>query len=232
LYVVENHYTLTGAMADHRMRLPASQIPLITHAIAMKVATATKDAGLGSVLATLQVPPGAAQFDEHWVDEAVNDLVSKSGAGLVLAGSQQPVVVQLLVYAINSALKNVGRTVLLRELHRNQRDNSILQLAGDMVAGRIKQLFILGANPVFNAPRALAFDQTSKTWIDWPELQKKVPDVIRLGYYEDETSALSRWNLPASHFLESWSDSLSSDGHYIAVHAMSLPLLRRLSQRD
>src|SRR4029078_10301609 len=35
LYVVENRYTLTGAMADHRMRLPASQIPLIAHAIAM-----------------------------------------------------------------------------------------------------------------------------------------------------------------------------------------------------
>ncbi len=232
LYVVENRYTLTGAMADHRMRLPASQIPLIAHAIAMKVATATKDAGLGSVLATLQVPAGAAPFDEHWVDEAVNDLVSKSGAGLVLAGSQQPVVVQLLVYAINSALKNVGRTVLLRELHRNQRDNSILQLAGDMVAGRIKQLFILGANPVFNAPRALAFDQTSKTWIDWPELQKKVPDVIRLGYYEDETSALSRWNLPASHFLESWSDALSSEGHYLAIQPMILPLFGGFSEID
>jgi len=47
----------------------------------------------------------------------------------------------------NSALKNVGSTVLLRERHRNQRDNSILQLAGDIVGGRIKQLFILGANP-------------------------------------------------------------------------------------
>jgi MoCo/4Fe-4S cofactor protein with predicted Tat translocation signal len=68
LYVVENRYTLTGAMADHRMRLPASQIPLITHAIATRVAAATKDAGLGSVLATLQVPGGAAQFDEQWLN--------------------------------------------------------------------------------------------------------------------------------------------------------------------
>ena len=158
LYVVENRYTLTGAMADHRLRLPASQIPLVAHAIATRVATATKDSGLGSILATLQVPAGAAQFDEQWLDEAANDLVSKSGAGLVLAGPQQPVVVQLLAYGINSALKNVGSTVLLRERHRNQRDNSILQLAGDIVAGRIKQLFILGANPVFNAPRSLAYD--------------------------------------------------------------------------
>jgi MoCo/4Fe-4S cofactor protein with predicted Tat translocation signal len=231
LYVVENRYTLTGAMADHRLRLPASQIPLITHAIATRVATATKDAGLGSVLATLQVPAGAAQFDEQWLNEAVNDLVSKSGASLVLAGPQQPVVVQLLAYGINSALKNVGQTVVLRELNRNQRDNSILQLAGDIAADRIKQLFILGPNPVFNAPRRVTYD-LAKGWLDWPELQKKVPDVVRLGYYEDETSALCRWNLPASHFLESWGDALSSEGHYLAIQPMILPLFGGLSELD
>src|SRR6184192_4100410 len=114
LYVVENRYTLTGAMADHRLRLPASQIPLIAHVIATRVATATKDAGLGSVLATLQVPAGAAQFDEQWLNEAVNDLVSKSGASLVLAGPQQPVVVQLLAYGINSVSEQMDDDRLLR----------------------------------------------------------------------------------------------------------------------
>ena len=39
LYVVENHYTLTGAMADHRTRLPASQIPLIAHERSAEVAS-------------------------------------------------------------------------------------------------------------------------------------------------------------------------------------------------
>src|SRR5439155_4354718 len=115
LYVVENLYTLTGAMADHRLRLPASQIPLIAYAIATRVATATKDAGLGSVLATLQVPAGAAQFDEQWLNEAVNDLVSKSGATLVLAGRHHPVVVHFLVYGIKSVFKHVGQTLVLRE---------------------------------------------------------------------------------------------------------------------
>src|SRR5437762_5050575 len=40
LYVVENHFTLTGAMADHRLRCPASQIAAFTHALAQKILAA------------------------------------------------------------------------------------------------------------------------------------------------------------------------------------------------
>jgi molybdopterin-containing oxidoreductase family iron-sulfur binding subunit len=187
---------------------------------------------LGSVLATLQMPPGTMQFDEQWLTEAANDLVSKSGASLVLAGPNQPVAVQLLAYGMNSALKNVGRTVLVREFQRNQRNNSILQLAGDIAAGRIKQLFILGGNPVFNAPRAITIDPKTKVPVDWTELHKRIPDVVRLGYYEDETSPLCRWNVPASHFLESWGDALTSEGHYLAIQPMILPLFGGLSELD
>ena len=62
LYVVENHFTLTGAMADHRLRYPASQIPAITHALATKIAVATKDPGLSSVLITLKAPTKTAEI--------------------------------------------------------------------------------------------------------------------------------------------------------------------------
>ncbi len=232
LYVVENRYTLTGAMADHRLRLPASQIALFAHALASKLGAATQDAGLGSVLATLQVPPGAAQFDEQWLNEAAADLASKAGASLVLAGPAQPVIVQLLAHAMNAALKNVGSTLLVREFSRNPRNNSILQLANDIAGGSVKQLFILGGNPVYNAPRALAIDPQTKQPVDWIELQKRVPDVVRLGYYEDETSQLSRWNIGASHFLESWGDALTNDGHYLAIQPMILPLFGGLSELD
>src|SRR5437763_9657283 len=65
LYVVENRFTLTGAMADHRMRCPASQIPAFAHALAGKIAAATKDAGLFSTIATLTAPKDAMAFDEQ-----------------------------------------------------------------------------------------------------------------------------------------------------------------------
>ncbi len=230
LYVVENRFTLTGAMADHRLRCPASQIPAFTRALAGKIAVATKDQGLASTIATLTEPANAMKFDEQWLTECANDLMAKPGASLVLAGSHQPVVVQLMAYAINAALKNVGATLIVREFTRAPRTNSILQLAGEMNAGRIKQLFIFGGDPVYNAPKGLTIDRESHAPVDWPELQKKVPDVVRLGYYEDATSELSRWHVPAAHYLETWGDALTADGAYLAVQPMILPLFGGMSE--
>ena len=232
LYVVENRFTLTGAMADHRLRYAASQIPAITHALASKIAVATKDPGLSSVLLTLKAPNNAEKYDERWLNEAAQDLLAKPGASLVVAGPHQPVVVQLMVYGMNAALKNIGTTLLLRELPPARRSNSILQLASEINSGRIQQLFIFGGDPVYNAPRSLAQDRTAKQPLDWADLQKKVPEVVRLGQYEDATSALSHWHVPAAHYLESWGDALTSGGSYVAIQPMILPLFGGMSELE
>src|SRR6266566_971924 len=230
LYVVENRFTLTGAMADHRLRYPASQIAVFAHALAGKILAATNDAGLSSLVAALKVPAGTATFDERWLSEAANDLVAKPGASLIVAGPNPPAVVQLLVYAINSALKNLGATLVVREFPRNPRASSILQLAADMNEGRIGQLFILGGDPVYNAHRGLVSDRSTKLPLDWADLQKKVPEIVRLGYYEDATSALSHWHIPAAHYLESWGDALAADSAYLSIQPMILPLFGGVSE--
>src|SRR2546421_3297033 len=229
-YAVENRFRLTGAMADHRMRCRASQIPAFTRALAGKIAVATKDQGLASTIATLTEPVNAMQFDDAWLTECANDLMAKPGASLVLAGPHQPVVVQLMVYAINSALKNIGATLIIREFIKTPKTNSILQLAGEINGGRIKQLFILGGDPVYNAPKGITIDKDTKAPIDWADLQKKVPDVVRLGYYADATSELSTWHVPAAHYLETWGDALTNDGAYLAIQPMILPLFGGLSE--
>jgi molybdopterin-containing oxidoreductase family iron-sulfur binding subunit len=137
-----------------------------------------------------------------------------------------------MVYAINSALKNVGTTLIIREFVRAPKTNSILQLAGEINSGRIKQLFIFGGDPVYNAPKGITIDKDLKAPVDWPELQKKVPDVVRLGYYEDATSELSTWHVPAAHYLESWSDALTNDGAYVPIQPMILPLFGGMSELD
>ncbi len=230
LYVVENRFTITGAMADHRLRLPASQIPVFTYLLAGKIGALTKDSGLVSFLGGLTAPSTTPEFNEEWLTECANDLIAKAGSSIVLAGQQQPVVVQLLAYAINSTLKNIGRTIVVREFPRNRNNKSILQLADRMARGEIKQLFIFGGDPVYNAPRGVAQDPDKKFPIDWADLQKKVPDVVRLGYHEDETSAISQWHAPMAHYLESWGDALASDGSYLSIQPMILPLYGGLSE--
>src|SRR5947208_3048436 len=183
LYVVENRFTLTGALADHRLRCPASQIAAITHALAAKILAGTNDSALGSVMGSVQGPAafGGNAFDERWITGLANDLMAKPGASLVLAGSSQPVAVQLLAYAMNAALKNLGQTLVVRQMPRNPRTIDISQLAADINDGRIKHLFILGGDPVYNAPRGLAEDKQKSLPLDWAELQKRVPEIVPLG---------------------------------------------------
>src|SRR6266699_1127992 len=199
LYVVEHRFTLTGAMADHRLRCAASQIPAFAHALATKILAGTKDPSLGALVGNLQGTPNT--FDQQWIDGVAADLMAKPGASLVLAGPTQPVAVQMLVYAINAALKNVGQTLTVRQVPRNPKTIDIAQLATDINEGHIKQLFIFGGDPVYNAPRGLVEDLQTKEPLDWAELQKKVPNILRLGYHEDATSALSQWHIPLAHYL-------------------------------
>jgi MoCo/4Fe-4S cofactor protein with predicted Tat translocation signal len=229
LYVVENRFTLTGSMADHRLRCAASQIPNVAYALAREIATATGDGLLNALLGTV-TSSSTEGLDKEWITQAAADLVLKAGASLVLAGQHQPVPVQLLVYGMNAALKNIGTTLLVRDFPRNSRTISLLQLADDMLNDRVKQLFILGGDPVYNAFRGLSRDPATKLPLDWIDLQKRVPDVVRLGYHEDATSAASRWHLPMAHYLETWGDALATDGTYLSIQPMIMPLFGGMSE--
>src|SRR5205085_11314459 len=57
-----------------------------------------------------------------------------------------------------------------------------------------------------------------------------VPEVVRLRYPEDATSALSHWHIPLAHYVESWGDALTSGGDYLSIQPMILPLFRGLSE--
>src|SRR5262249_44776240 len=186
------------------------------------------DVGLASMLGSL--PPGASTFNEQWLSEAANDLMAKPGASLVLAGPNQPLAVQLLVYAIKASLKNLGQTLIGRQVPRNSRTIDISQLSSDINNGRIKQLFIFGGDPVYNAKRGLVEDPQTKLPLDWADLQKKVPEIVRLGYHEDATSVLSHWHLPLAHYLEAWGDALTSSGDYLSIQPMILPLFGGVSE--
>jgi molybdopterin-containing oxidoreductase family iron-sulfur binding subunit len=126
-----------------------------------------------------------------------------------------------IAYAINAALGNIGSTVDFVQVPANDA-TSLKGLATAISSHSIDTLVILGGNPAYNAPADL----------DWPSLQKSVSNVVRLGYYVDETSAASASGvqLAAAHYLESWGDARTVDGTIVPIQPMILPLFGGLTE--
>lgn len=69
-------------------------------------------------------------------------------------------------------------------------------LVSDMSSGRINTLLIIGANPVYGMPKSSGF----------VEALKRVPNIISLSSFMDETTEYAHWILPSNTPLESWGD--------------------------
>ncbi len=218
LYVVENRYTLTGGVADHRLRCPASQIGAFALALAREIGRLTGNGGLDP-FGGAREPSVNTNFVAGWVEKTAQDLVAHKGRGLVMAGSRQPAAVHLLVQSINAAL---GNEAVAAMPVATKPGITIGELARNITDKKVNTLFILGGNPVYNAPADL----------EWAALQKSLPVVIRVGMYEDETSAGCNWHVPAAHYLEAWHDGLASDGSYLSGQPMILPLFGGWSDSD
>jgi molybdopterin-containing oxidoreductase family iron-sulfur binding subunit len=211
LYVAETHYSSTGGMADHRLRIKPSEVGAFLRALGEQIASLTGDGNLSSVVAAF--PSGPLSADPQWITECAKDLAASLGKSIVVVGDQQPAAVQALGFAINTALGASDQTLRGQRVEAPQAA-SIAELAAAMQAGRVQNLFILGGNPVYNAPADLRFG----------ELLSGVPLSVRLGLYEDETSAACTWHVPQAHYLESWGDTRSADGTVCAMQPMILPL--------
>jgi molybdopterin-containing oxidoreductase family iron-sulfur binding subunit len=135
LYAVESLFTLTGANADHRLRLAASLVGALGAAIKAQVS--------GS---TASVPVGV---DAKWVSECAKDLIAAGKNALVVAGQRQPVEVHLLAHAINSALGALGSTVtLIAAVDEQQSAGADLK---NFAADSQDTLVVLGGNPAYNS---------------------------------------------------------------------------------
>jgi len=211
LYVVESGFTITGSMADHRLRLSSSQVISLAAALADTILGGTEHASLAQ---GLDFPN-----KDKWIEECAKDLVEHSGKSLVVAGAHQSAAVHTLVNAINAKLGNIGQTVDFVAIEPNSA-STIKALATAIQAGSVKTLIVLNGNPVYNAPVDLGF----------ADLLAKVPDVIRYGYYVDETSEKAGTHLAATHYLESWGDARTVDGTIVPVQPMILPLFNGLME--
>src|SRR6185369_4584973 len=132
-------------------------------------------------------------------------LLRNKGASLVIVGECQSPGVHALAHAMNASLGNVGKTVFYTEpVEANPVDQvaSLQDLVKDLDAGAVDLLLVLGGNPVFTAPVELGM----RSRIGKAKVR------VHLSMYNDETSELCQWQLPETHYLETWGDARAFDG--------------------
>jgi molybdopterin-containing oxidoreductase family iron-sulfur binding subunit len=217
LYAVEGVYSLTGAMADHRLRLESRRIAAFVAALALRLgAPASAQTTAGKPGAASQAGADSSGIDTRWIDAVAKDLLANRGQGVIVAGERQPAGVHAAVCALNAHLGNTGKTVSYYETKDAALPSmsSLASLVDAMKAGTVQTLVVLGGNPVFDAPADL----------DFASAMAKVPHSIALGHTVDETSTKAEWHIPRAHYLESWGDARAVGGTLSVVQPLILPL--------
>lgn len=199
LYAVESAYSITGGMADNRLRLKSGDVGAFAAALAGK---------LGLHAATVPA------FEDHaWVTELARELRAAGSGAVVVAGDHQPLEVHTLAAAMNRELGAVGNTVTLLNAGDTASDmqEEIGAALGDLQAGNVDVLVTVGINPLYDHP-------------DLADAFAKAGMRIHVGPYVDESAAGATWHIPETHFLEAWGDGRSRLGHPAVVQPLIAPL--------
>lgn len=214
LYAVESNFTLTGGMADHRLRAASSHIPAFT---ALVVAEILRLSGAPAAeVDALRAKGQGLKVDPEWIRVCAKDLYENKGASVIVAGYEQPEVVHQMVALANEVL---SAPIDYYEVNAPEYA-SISDLSAAVTKGDVDTLIIVGGNPVYDAPSDLNFK----------DLLGKVENVVRYGYYRDETALAADYVIAANHYLESWGDGRTFDGTYVPVQPMILPLFEGFSE--
>jgi MoCo/4Fe-4S cofactor protein with predicted Tat translocation signal len=234
LYAIEPGYTVTGASADHRLRLAARDAGAYLKAVAAELAAlgvladipaqgegdaATPAVSFEALRGAVNGAKAPATVPAQWVKSVAKDLADPAARGrsVIVVGTRQPAEVHALAFALNAALGNLGRTITLTsalDTDVGSATDGITALAKDLSAGAVDTLVILGGNPVVDAPADLKFG----------ELLAKAGTSIHLSEFRNTTSTKVSWHIPRAHALESWGDLRGSDGSYAIQQPMIAPL--------
>ena len=133
------------------------------------------------------------------VDTQVKEVAAalkKSGSkGVVVTGSNDKNV-QLIVYAINEALKSEVFDPY-NPLHiRKGNDNELAEVIANMKSGTVKGLITYNVDPIYNTSQGS----------DLAIAMEKLKLSVAMSVQDNDTTTVSDYALPISHYLESWGD--------------------------
>jgi len=204
LYQVETQFSITGGMADHRLRVAPSRVAIVAAEIASKLGVSVAS-GITSADKKALFPGGSAGEFDQWVTECARDLQAAGSQTLVIAGSRQPQAVHQIAAAINAKLASAGARVVSTELAQY---GSMSDLSEKVAAGAVR-------NIVFLTPSDPAYD-----FDGFAALADQAETIVHLGTRTNATAWAADWHIPARHFLESWGDARSASGVLSLIQPM------------
>lgn len=203
LYVAESSITSTGSSADHRLNIPQHEMESILAELSYEL----KKLGLSLDASKVK------SSNNLWIKAAAEDLMSNRGDSIILGGSQLSPEFHQLIALLNNQL-NAPVDYYPLSLSQVSSLADFKSLCDDIKNNKIKNLIILGANPVYDSPADFNFG----------DLLKNVPNSVHLTNILDETSKLCSWNIAMTHYFECWGDAMSYDGFVSIVQPQIMPL--------
>lgn len=216
LYSIESDLTITGGLADHRLRLESSQFVAFANLLASEIFT-IRNFGNKDEINRLRKRGNSLQIHSDWVKKCAVDICTKPSASVIIPGSHLSTEVHLLCYAINQSLDSIGRTVKYQITEKAE--SSLTSLNDKINNEKVDSLIIIGGNPV----------HTSSSF-DWESISEKVKNIVHLGVSLNETSLICDYHIGQSHYLESWDEGKTWDGTSIVpVQPLLAPLFDTIS---
>ncbi len=220
LYVVESAMSVTGAAADHRLAIRASEVGYVAAALLLALGKLAHSTGFENGRAEAErVSQSLSEHEARWVNALARDLAEHRGSSIIVVGDQQPEAVHVLGMLLNDSLGNVGQTVTYTASPMLGAGSDAYGLEGFFRAldsGDTQTAFILGGNPAYGLPSDRGF----------AERIGQARERVYLSLYENETASHTDWFINAAHFLESWGNERAYDG----VVSTRQPLIRPLYQ--
>ncbi len=202
--------SLTGLNADEWIACKPGSEEVIANALL---------AAVGGTGASIKEAADASGVTEATLQRLADELKA-ARPSLVLSGVSTPNagVVATIAANINKAAGNVGVTVKPSEPLGGysgavgaERMAAIAQQAN---AGNVPLLFVRGANPAYDTPKAAGFAAA----------MAKIPFKVSFSSYPDETTELCDLVMPSDHSLESWGDAEAKPG----VISLQQPVMDRI----
>ena len=204
-YQFESNLSMTGANADYRSPVKASEMGVALLNLYNFIANKA-----GAEIVNVSVSDYSTQLQK-----AANDLWNAKGKSLVVAGGNDKNI-HIVINAINDLLSNNRTTIdfTKRSYLKQGNDGDVATLLNDMKAGKVGALIAYNTNPVYNLADGSAF----------AEALSNVDMSVSFSDRNDETASLMNFVCPDHNYLESWGDANPYTGVYTLIQPTIRPL--------